>query len=157
MERMLCPVTVGRDVEQARLAEILRSTRQGAGRVVVLAGDAGLGKTRLAGDLAEVARRGGVPVLWGSSSEAPVSLPYLPFLEAVGNHLAQVDPSQLRRDLGGDHHELARLFPQLGMREPREDPSDAVRGRLQLFEGMLNLLRIFAEPAGLLVVLESMP
>jgi tetratricopeptide (TPR) repeat protein len=156
MERVLCPVTVGRGAEQAQLAEALHSACRGEGRVVVVAGDVGTGKTRLAGDLAEVARGLDMPVLWGSSSEAPLSLPYLPFLEAVGNHLAPLDPSQVRRALGGGRHELARLFPQLGMREPREDPSDEVQGKLRLFEGVLNLLRVFAEPGGLLVVLESM-
>src|SRR5437879_7678236 len=156
MERVLCPVTVGREDEQAQLAEALRAAREGEGRVVVLAGDAGLGKTRLAGDLARAARRDGTAVIWGSCSEAPLSLPYLPFLEAVGNHLAESDVPRLHELLGGGPHELARLFPQLGIGEPRHDPSDDVQGKLRLFEGVLTLLRVFSEPGGLLVVLENL-
>jgi tetratricopeptide (TPR) repeat protein len=156
VERVLCPVTVGREDEEGRLVEALRAARQGQSQVVVLAGDAGLGKTRLAGDLAQTARQGGVATLWGSCSEAPLSLPYLPFLEAIGNHLAEIEVSNLRALLGGGHHELARLFPGLGMEAPPEDPSNDLQRKVQLFEGVLSLLRVFSEPGGLLVVLESM-
>jgi AAA ATPase domain len=172
LERVLCPVTVGRADERGRLTRALEAAGRGEGRVVVLTGDAGVGKTRLADDLAQAARGRGVPALWGSCSEAPLSLPYLPFLEAIGNHLAEVDTAHLRRLLGGGPRDLARLFPQLGIEEPPEDPGQAQEilsavptrplragppeGRLQLFEGVLGLLRAFSEPDGLLVVLESM-
>jgi predicted ATPase len=156
VERVLCPVTVGREEEEGRLVEALRAARQGQSQVVVLAGDAGLGKTLLAGDLARRARQSGVATLWGSCSEAPLSLPYLPFLEAIGNHLAEIDPSALRLLLGGGHHELARLFPRLGMEVPREDPSNDLQRKVQLFEGVLSLLRAFSDQGGLLVVLENM-
>lgn len=151
-----CPVIVGRAPEQDRLTDALGEARRTGGRIVVLSGDAGLGKTRLADGLVRAAAEDGVPTLWGSCSEAPFSLPYLPFLESVGNHLAEVDPGHVRRLLGAGHRDLARLFPQLGLEEPLPDPSRGPQSQLQLFEGVLDLLRAFSEPAGLLVVVESL-
>ena len=151
----LCPVTVGREPEMRRLRDAIGAVREGDSRVVVLAGDAGLGKTRLAADLRRAASEAGLATMWGGCSEAELSLPYLPFLEAVGNHLSQANLPAIRRQLTANHRELAWLFPQLEMAEPPQDPSDPVQGKLRLFEAVLSLFRICAQPAGLLVVLEN--
>lgn len=155
MEPVLCPVTIGREQEMLRLERALGDVRGGSSSVVVLAGDAGLGKTRLAADLAGRASEAGMIVLWGACSEAELSLPYLPFLEAVGNQLALADLAALRRRLGSAHLELGRLFPQLGLEEPPPDPNDPTRGRLRLFESVLALLQLAAAPGGMLLVLEN--
>ena len=150
----LCPVTVGRDSEMARLVGALETAHQGDSRTVVLTGDAGLGKTRMAADVRRSAADRGMATMWGGCSEAELALPYLPFLEAIGNHLAQADLGGLRRQLAS-HRELAWLFPQLELEEPPRDPSDPVQGKLRLFEAVLALLRTCARPGGLLLVLEN--
>src|SRR5215472_10236517 len=152
----LCPVTIGRGREMERLAAALHAARAGDSRIVVVTGDAGLGKTRLAADLRHAAEQDGTAVMWGGCSEAELALPYLPFLEAIGNHLAQADLPGLRRQLAAKHRELAWLFPQLELEEPPSDPSDPVQGKLRLFEAVLALLRTCAAPAGLLLVLENL-
>jgi tetratricopeptide (TPR) repeat protein len=152
----LCPVTVGREGETERLAAALGAARDGESRTVVVTGDAGLGKTRLASDVRRAATELGMATMWGGCSEAELSLPYLPFLEAIGNHLAQADLPALRRQLAANHRELAWLFPQLELEEPPTDPSDPVQGKLRLFEAVLALVRTCARPAGLLLVLENL-
>jgi class 3 adenylate cyclase len=84
-----------------------------------------------------------------------LALPYLPFLQALGNHLAASDLERVRERLGPVRRELARLFPQL---EPEGLPPDveSTQGRLRLFEAMLALLRIPAQETGLLVVIEDL-
>jgi predicted ATPase len=151
----LCPVTVGRDSEMERLVAALDAADDGDSRTVVLTGDAGLGKTRMSVDVRRVAAERGMATMWGGCSEAELSLPYLPFLEAIGNYLAQSDLTSLRRQLASGHRELAWLFPQLELEEPPRDPSDPVQGKLRLFEAVLALLRTCAQPAGLLLVLEN--
>ncbi len=155
MERVLCPILIGRDEELSRLEDALLSANRGEGQVVLLAGDAGMGKTRLANELAERALQQGMTVVLGGCSEAELALPYLPFLEAVGNHLAASDLEQIRERLGPVRRELAHLFPQL---EPEGVPPDidSTQGRLRLFEAMLALLRIPAQETGLLVVIEDL-
>jgi tetratricopeptide (TPR) repeat protein len=155
VEMALCPVTVGRESEMQRLADARDAARGGESRTVVVTGDAGLGKTRLATDLRRAAVERGMATMWGGCAEAELSLPYLPFLEAIGNHLAQTDLTSLRPHLAA-HRELAWLFPQLGLEEPPRDPSDPVQGKLRLFEAVLALLRMCAEPDGLLLVLENL-
>src|SRR5207245_153299 len=103
----LCPVTVGREGETERLAAALDAARGGDSRTVVVTGDAGLGKTRLAADVRRLAMDAGLATMWGGCSEAELALPYLPFLEAIGNHLAQVDRDAIRRQLATGHRELA--------------------------------------------------
>jgi class 3 adenylate cyclase len=94
-------------------------------------------------------------VIRGGCSEAELALPYLPFLEAVGNHLAASDLEKVRARLGPVRRELAQLFPQL---EPEAVPPEveSTQGRLRLFEAMLALLRIPAQEIGLLVVIEDL-
>jgi predicted ATPase len=78
--RALCPVLVGREKELTELEDALLAAIRGEGRMVLVAGDAGIGKTRLATELGVRARGIGATVLSGGCSEAPLSLPYLPFL-----------------------------------------------------------------------------
>ena len=77
----------GRDRELATLRRWLAQARAGHGRLVVLAGPPGISKTRLAGRLAESARRGGQRVLWGRAVQeegAPPLWPWRRILGAVG-------------------------------------------------------------------------
>jgi tetratricopeptide (TPR) repeat protein len=152
----LCPVTVGRESEMVRLGAALAAASGGESRTVVVTGEAGLGKTRLAADVRRIAAERGMASMWGNCSEVELSLPYLPFLEAVGNHLVQADLPALRRQLSANHRELAWLFPQLELEELPRDPADPVQGKLRLYEAVLALLRACARPNGLLLILENL-
>lgn len=155
VERALCPVLIGREEELSELEDALLAARRGEGRVVLLAGDAGMGKTRLAKELAARAGKVGMEVLWGGCSEAELALPYLPFLEALGNYLATAELEAVRTRLGPVRRELAHLFPQL---EPEGVPADvdSTQGKLRLFEAILALLAIPAAERGLLLVVEDL-
>ena len=99
------------------------STEAGVGpshdqaRVVVLAGDAGVGKTRLAAELARRVHLGGAVVLAGRSPEESL-LPYQPFLEALRHYVVHAPLDELRRTAREYGAELARLVPELRRRAP---------------------------------------
>jgi class 3 adenylate cyclase len=152
--RVLCPTLVGRDAELSRLEDALLSALRGDGGVMIVGGEAGMGKTRLVSALAMRARRLGSVVLSGGCSEAELSLPYLPFLEAIGNYLATTDISALRERLGSAAEELAQLFPQMG--RPAANQGDAAQAKLRLFESMLLLLRDAARSRAVLLILEDL-
>jgi len=154
LSRVLSPVLVGRDSELSTLEDSLLSALRGDGGVVIVGGEAGMGKTRLVNALAARARTLGCMVLAGGCSEAELSLPYLPFLEAIGNYLTTADVRQLGQRLGPAASELAQLFPQLG--SPSGSPTESVQAKLRLFESILILLRDAAGHRALLLILEDL-
>jgi len=154
LAQVLCEALVGRESEISLLEDALLATLRGDGGVVIVGGEAGMGKTRLVADLVARARRRGCVVVSGVCSEAELSLPYLPFLEAIGNYLAREDVAALRERLGHASDDLAQLFPQMGRPQPAE--GEAHQAKLRLFESILLLLRDAARSSALLVVLEDL-
>jgi class 3 adenylate cyclase len=151
----LCPVLIRRDDELGVLEDALLAARRGESRFVVLAGEAGIGKTRLSRELTREARELGCAVLSGGASDAEVSLPYLPFVEAIGNYLDEQDLDRLREALGPALGELGQLFPGLAgdrLPEPTNDPGQA---KLRLFEAVVSLLALPARDRTLLLVIED--
>ena len=152
----LCPVLIRRDDELGVLEDALLAARRGESRFVVLAGEAGIGKTRLSRELAREARELGCAVLTGGASDAEVTLPYLPFVEAIGNYLDEQDIARLREALGAASlGELGQLFPALAgdrLPEPSRDPGQA---KLRLFEAIVSLLALPARDRTLLLVIED--
>jgi len=147
-------VLVGRDRELSLLEDALLAANRGEGQLVILAGEAGIGKTRLATQLQKRALKGGTIVLWGGCSEADLSLPYLPFVEAIGNYLRRVDLDDLRARLGPAQRELGHLFPQFTSDRPSND-GESGQAKLRLFEAILALVRVPADQHGLLLVIED--
>ncbi len=155
LQRVLSPVLVGRQAELSQLEDALLSVNRGEGRFVLLTGEAGIGKTRLATELSKRARKLGCDVLWGGCSEAELALPYLAFVEAVGNHLGKKDPAVMRADLGPTAAELAQLFPQFAEGPPTAPVGDPAQAKLRLFEAVVTLLEHWARDRGLLLVLDD--
>ena len=153
--RVLSPVLVGRLNELSQLEDALLAANRGDGRFVLLGGEAGIGKTRLARELARRARKLGGGVLWGSCSEAELPLPYLPFVEAIGSRLDEQDLDALRAELSPMVAELAQVFPQLGA-GPSSDGGDPAQARMRLFESIVALLDFWARSEALLVVLDDL-
>lgn len=152
--RVVSPALVGRDAELSLLEDALLSALRGEGGVVVLGGEAGMGKSRLVRELGNRARRLGCAVMSGACSEAELSLPYLPFLEGIGNYLTGQDVPALRERLGPAAGELAQLFPQMG--PAATTPGDPTMSKLRLFEAILLLLTDAARSRGLLLVIEDL-
>ncbi len=156
MQRALCPQLIGREQELGALEDVLLAASRGDGSVALLTGEAGMGKTRLAGEVVARARRLGFTVLLGACSEADLTIPYLPFVEAIGNHLPTADIGRLREQLGPSAAELAQLFPRLDHGAGSPGAGDPQNARLRLFEAIADLLRVIAEGTGLLLVLEDL-
>src|SRR5947208_8953373 len=126
LERALCPTLIGREEQLFSLEDALLAAHRGESRFVALGGEAGMGKTRLASELAKRARRLGWAVLWGACSEAELPLPYLPLVEALGNYISLQGAERLGNSLGAARRELAQLFPQLAgddLAAPVGDPA----------------------------------
>jgi class 3 adenylate cyclase/tetratricopeptide (TPR) repeat protein len=155
--QVVSPVLIGRDSELARLEEALLASLRRQCRVVVLSGEAGVGKSRLVREVQRRARTMGCTALVGECSEADLSLPYLPFAEALGNHISSsgVDLPRLQGELGAAAAPLTRLLPQLAASDVAFSATDTPFDKLRLFEAVVRLLQVLSEPAGLLFVIED--
>ncbi|PKB30984.1 putative ATPase [Pseudonocardia alni] len=138
---------VGRADELAGLLRDLDAARAGRARAVLLAGEAGIGKSRLATALGRAAAGAGAQVVVGRCLDAGgAALPYLPFSEVL-DALARAGTA-LRPVLHG-------LLP--GAAEaPRPATGDGDSGRLQVFDAVAGAVRDAAATAPLLVVLEDL-
>lgn len=154
--RAICRVLVGRDEELSTLEDALLAACRGEGSVVVLSGDAGMGKSRLCTELTARAEKIGATVMEGSCSEADLALPYLPFLEAIGNYLSSAESAKLRARLGVHARELGKVFPQLAEDGPATSEPETPDRRLRLFEAFLALLGLASEERGLLLIVEDL-
>ena len=136
------------------LEEALRSAMLGEGRAVMVGGEAGLGKSRLCAEISQRAEALDCVVLRGACSDGELSLPYLPFVDAISTYLVGVDKAWLRDQLGETRRELAQLFPQLET-DGAADIDDPVRAKLRLFEAITSLFQVAAGSHGLLLVIED--
>lgn len=147
---------VGREAEYAQLAKSLTSAAEGRGCIVLLAGEPGVGKTRLAQEIAGQAQRNGMLTLTGSCYEMQDAPPYTPFVELVESALLQVQPDTMRRALGDAAPEVSKLAPDLRRRFPDIPAAVSVPAeyeRRQLLSGFSDFLdRLACEQALLLTV-----
>jgi predicted ATPase len=149
--RVASPIFVGR-VEELELLEAARGRAADADPAVVLVGgEAGVGKTRLVAELAARCATEGTRVLAGGC--VPVgdgALPYAPIVEALRTLVAEVGVGAVRELVGPSWPELARLLPTLG--EPVAGPA----GQARLFELLLGLLGRLSERVPLVLLVEDL-
>jgi DNA-binding CsgD family transcriptional regulator/tetratricopeptide (TPR) repeat protein len=148
---------VGRSAELAALRVLVPREVGERGRLALLGGEAGSGKSRLVRELAHEVGSEGVLVLYGAC-DAVVQTPYRPFAEALDQLTRSIDPEVLRADLGSTGGELARLVPDLdarvgGLEAPVAADSDTERHRLHT--AVTDLLAGAARRQPLLLVLED--
>jgi tetratricopeptide (TPR) repeat protein len=136
-QRVTSPVMVGRDEELGRLLAALEAAGRGtAASALLVAGEAGVGKTRLVDEFTERARRDGTFVLAGACLDVgETAAPFAPVAEALRSLPAVMDPAELSEVLGGSAEQLARIVPALGQRSGHLPASDGA-----LFEHVLGVL-----------------
>jgi tetratricopeptide (TPR) repeat protein len=153
--RVSSPTFVGR-VEELQVLEAARVRAANAEPAVVLVGgEAGVGKTRLVAELTGRCVADGTRVLTGGC--VPVAeggLPYAPIVEVLRGLLAELGAGALRRLVGPSWPELARLLPALG--EPGSTTPSGREGQSRVFELLLGLLGRLGEQAPLVLVVEDL-
>src|SRR6266705_2928426 len=151
------PVFVGRAQELGRLLAVLERAEQGRPAVALVAGDAGVGKTRLLTELAGRAAERGARVLVGGCMEVgDVGLPYVPFVDAFRDLGARSGEAELVAPLAAAVPSFARLLPRAWEEHaPAPPPNDGFE-QVQLFDGVLSLLVRLSELAPLLLIVEDL-
>jgi len=150
---------VGRARTLGRLEQALDAALAGRGRIALLAGEPGIGKTRTADELARVARARGARVVIGRCFEGEGAPAFWPWLQLLRELVADAEPGRLRAALGSDAGELAQLLPELRERLPALAPPASVAGeqaRFRLFDALTGFLRRRAQQGPLVLVLDDL-
>jgi DNA-binding SARP family transcriptional activator len=126
---------VGREVELAELRAGLEAAVAGRGRLVLVAGEPGAGKSRLAEELTREAQARGARVLTGRCWEGGGAPPFWPWIQSLRDYIRETAPELLRSQLGTGAVALAQIMPELreiipGLPEPTALDSDEARFRL---------------------------
>jgi DNA-binding SARP family transcriptional activator len=147
---------VGRRDELEQLRSWSAAT--GSARVLMVSGEAGIGKSRLLEEAARQAHAAGATVLAGRAPEETL-VPYQPFLEAIGHYAFNAPLEDLRAVTRRSGAELGRLIEQIGRRLPelgRPEPGDPETDRYRLFEAVAAFLGDISASSPLLVVLDDL-
>jgi DNA-binding CsgD family transcriptional regulator len=152
---------VGRVRELSALRQARTETAGDSRRVLLIAGEAGVGKSRLLSEAAAEARAAGWQVLLGHAYDSEGMPPYLPFIEALGDYIRACPEDALREQTGAGGAQLARLVPVLRQRLPdlpAGDSLDTAGERYRLFEAVSDFLLAAADaaPAGLILMLDDL-
>ncbi len=142
---------VGRDDELGRLLTLLDDAEAGRSVAALVSGDAGVGKSRLVGEVTRLGAGRGFTVLSGQCAELGDSVPYLPLADA----LRGAAQSTGVRDAVSARPALGRLLPE-GGEGPTIDSDRSGLARQQMFGGVLGLLAELAAAAPVLLVLEDL-
>jgi predicted ATPase/DNA-binding CsgD family transcriptional regulator len=152
-------VLVGRQRELTALWSRFEQTTAGRLHVTLVAGEPGIGKTRLLHEVAGRAEQVGGLVLRGGASEAEGMPPYLPFLEALGNYIRTAPLEHLRAQADPIAPILATILPELPLRLGELAHSYSLppeQARLRLYEAVGLFLSTMAVCRPLLLLLDDL-
>jgi DNA-binding SARP family transcriptional activator/tetratricopeptide (TPR) repeat protein len=152
-------VFVGRARELAALVGALDDALAGRGRLVLLAGEPGIGKSRLADELIRDAEARGARVLIGRCWEAGGAPAYWPWVQSLRSYIQETELEPLRTQLGAGASDVAQLLPELRDFFPElPDPvaPDSAGARFRLFEAASSFLRNAAQVRPLVLTLDDL-
>jgi DNA-binding SARP family transcriptional activator/tetratricopeptide (TPR) repeat protein len=152
-------VFVGRERELAALRAGLADAFAGRGRLFLLAGEPGIGKSRLAEELAREAGGRGARVMLGRCWEAGGAPAYWPWIQALRPYVASCDATALAEQAGTGASDLVQVAPELAHRLPELPPPSVLEpdlARFRLFDAATRFLRRAAAARPVVLVLDDL-
>jgi class 3 adenylate cyclase/tetratricopeptide (TPR) repeat protein len=159
LERLAGQGFVGRKQELGQLTTELDAVLAGHGRLVLLAGEPGIGKTRLAAELAFHARRRAVRVFWGRCWEGDGAPAFWPWVQILRSLLATGQPHAVQAAMGRGAADLAHVVPEVRELLPDLAPPpllESEQARFRLFDSITAFLKNSAAEQPLLLVLDDL-
>lgn len=150
---------VGRERELAEFWAAIDDCQAGRMSVFTIAGEPGIGKSRLADELTSLAQARGVKVCWGRCWEAGGAPPYWPWVQALRAYIRESEEERIRKQLAPGAPDIAQILPELHDLFPdlpapaSHDPEGA---RFRLFDSTATFLRAAGEVQPLVLVLDDL-
>src|SRR6266700_1072580 len=156
---IICPVLIGRAAELTTLRLLVDRARSGTGQIVLLSGEAGIGKSRLVAEAKTYATAQGFLLLQGLCFPTDRSCPYAPLLDLLRSHLATSSPEQVDTEMGSLASALSPLLPDLlplpsGL--PPLPPLDPEQEKRRLFAALAHLFLRQATKQAVLLIVEDL-
>jgi DNA-binding SARP family transcriptional activator len=152
-------VFVGREAELAELLGGLEDALSGSGRLFLLVGEPGIGKSRLADELISRARARGARVLVGRCWEAGGAPAYWPWVQSLRTNERVRDTPALRTQQGAGAADVAQIIPELRQHFPHlpePPPLESEEARFRLFDATAQFLRNASDSRPILLVLDDL-
>ena len=153
-------VFVGRQAEMDQLKGALEDVLGGRGRLVTLVGEPGIGKTRTSEEVATYAGLRGAQVLSGRCYEGGGAPPYWPWVQAIRSYVREIDPDELRRQMGSSASVVSEIvtdvvdrLPETRPPAPMDDPESA---RFRLFDSITSFLKSASQSQPIVIVLDDL-
>ena len=143
----------------AMLEAALSDALSGQGRMVMLAGEPGIGKTRIAQELASHAQQKGAQVLWGWCYEREGAPPYWPWVQPIQSYVLDTVPDQLLAEMGPGAADIDELIPEIREKLPDLESPPALepqQTRFRLFNSISTFLKNLAHSQPLVLVLDDL-
>ena len=153
---------VGRVQEFAELVAGIDGALASQGRLLMISGEPGVGKSRLARQAVAYAEQKGARALSGRCWEHGGAPPYWPWVQALRRLIADAEPATLSGWLGTDAAEIAQIAPQVRQRigglpePPSAELAQPEKARFRLFDSVTSFVRRAAESQPLLIILDDL-
>lgn len=156
--RLVSPIVVGRATEMATITDGLDAARDGTATTLLLAGEAGVGKSRLVGEAMRLADERGMQVVRGACVNiGAAGVPYGPIVEALRELQRELPPQEMAALVGAGAPDLARLVPSIGGDTAAAEPSGQSQWlQARLLEAILGFIQRLAARRPVLLVIEDL-
>lgn len=151
-------VLIGRESELNALTKTLYAAQQGQGHCSLIAGEVGIGKSRLVAELLTRAAAKQFLIVQGRCFEQDISFPYASWIDGLRSFLAPKSVAEVGELLGAYASELVKLVPELSLALPSIRPTPLLEPEAEkhrLFESLARFLASLATVNPLLIVLED--
>ena len=155
---VLCPVLIGRADDLERLDRLISQSQAGKGQIALIAGEAGIGKSRLVREAKERAPQGTL-ILEGYCFQTESVLPYGPVLDLFRNFFRTHAREEITRAMQATAPQLLKLFPELSVTFPdltSATSPDAEQEKWLLFQSLAQTVTALAGAGPLLIILEDL-
>lgn len=150
---------IGRNQELNTLEKALKDVSRGIGYCILLAGEAGIGKSRLIEELKQQAASEKFTILQGNCFEQSFSFPYAPWIDALRASFAPLGAAKIKKLLGPLAPEFMKLLPELALLIPQIQPSPSLEPQAEkyrLFESFTRLCSNLSASNPVLFILEDL-
>ena len=152
-------VFVGRERELGELRASLDESLAGRGRLAMLVGEPGIGKTRTAQELTSYAQSRGSQVYWGRCYEESGAPPYWPWVQAIRDYVQQSTPDRLQTEMGPGAADIAGIVPDINAKLPDLPTPPALepeQARFRLFDSITRFFKTAGRSQPLVLVLDDL-